>query len=198
MSSPASRSGASRCWFELQSYYTVDFEEAAYQYRLVVRAAKRAAYLETKLLDPATYRAQLAQIYAKRTERPGYKARLRGRDIRELREMYRLGVPVKTIAKAFNVCTTTVQRALRGAYHVEAGGYVHDARKRARGERVRVVRGADHPNAGKSPLNAELVARVLSMSGSSRAVGRATGIHHTHVSRIRRGLTWVQRAEAAE
>lgn len=181
-------------FFAMAPYASVDFEDVVFQLRLKRSAERKAEYRDLQLFDPRSYRDLLAASAADRRARravvEGYKPNLTKREAREAREMFRLGAPSKVIASAFRVTTRGLQRVLAGQSHADAGGYTHPKQTRKRGERVRVVRGAAHPRA---TLTRELVDRVLAMSGSHRAIGRAVGLHHSHVGEIKAGRSWVQR-----
>jgi hypothetical protein len=180
-------------WAMLRPYEPLDFEQAAWADHRAKLDARRAEYREMQRLDHGGYQRLLAKLAERRAQQPGYYAkRLMPADAREMRRMYAAGAPVKAIAAAFGCTKCTVQCVLRGESHAAAGGYVHeDARKR--GDCVRRATGAAN---GRASLTPEVVASVVAANGTMRAVGRQLGLHHSMVSAIRAGKTWLQRAQA--
>lgn len=173
-----------------------DFEETAWHIWRAELDREKLDYQERKLLDPWSIKEQIRKQAERYAARPGYKARLRDRDAREIRLMYAAGAPLKAISKAFGGITeTSIGKILKGSLHPNAGGPIHAAGATASGKPARLVRGFAN---GRNVLSAQVVAHVLaSPSASHAALGRELGISHETVRRIRRGDTWFQRAERA-
>lgn len=181
-------------WHAMRPYASPDFEAFAYQHGLEVRALRRQEYAELKLFDPRAYQRLLEAKAEETRRRRGiedvvYRPRsnLNEKDIAQIRRMHAAGARLAAIGRAFRVSVHSVSRIVRGKSFRGFEGPTRAPVSRG----AHAPRGADHSRAKLTP---ELVARVLRMSGSLRAIGREVGLDKRTVQKIKAGGTWVQRA----
>lgn len=161
-------------WAIMQPYQAVDWDALAEQAHAARKARKQREYMEMKMYDPASYRRMLEKQSEKRCASRKWR-KLRPSERREMLRMHACGATARLIAKAFGVTPDTAVRVVAA----QTGG------TRRRGEKIRPACGAANANWKSTP---ELVAKVIEMSGSDRAVARALGVSHSLVARLRRKM----------
>lgn len=160
-------------WALMRPFGAVDWDELVEQAHAARKARKRREYQDLKLFDPSGYRRMVERQRDKRVASRRWR-KLKPSERREMARMHAAGAAVRLIAQAFGVQPDTVVRQVAQ----QVGG------KRRRGEKIRPARGAANARWKSTP---ELMAKVLGMEGSNRAVARALGLSHQLVGRLRAG-----------